>query len=542
MDSEARTGGQILVDQLLVHGVDLAACVPGESYLAVLDALRDVAARIRLLTCRHEAAAANMAEAHGKLTGRPGVCLVTRGPGATHASIGVHTAAQDSTPMVLIVGQVPRAHRGREAFQEIDVAATFGSLAKWVVEVDDPCRLPELVARAFTTAASGRPGPVVIAVPEDVLTEECAVADARPYVVARASVGAADVQRLRAVLGEAERPLVIVGGGGWSARASADLESFAAANDLPVAVSFRRQDYLDNASPQFVGQVGLALDSALAERLRAADVVLAIGTRLAQATTGAYTLIEAPAPRQRLVHTHPDPDELGRVYQPELALNTGSAELLAALAASAPLTPRWAGWRADARRDYERFARPEGHSGDLDLTAVMGQLDARLPADAIVANGAGNFAVWVQRYHRYRGYGTQLAPTSGAMGYGLPAGIAAKAAHPERTVVALAGDGCFMMSGHELATAVQHDIAVVVIVVNNQRYGTIRMHQDQTYPGRPYATDLVTPDFVAYAAAFGAHAELVEATADFAGALDRALDAGRPALLELRVDPDRLTP
>ncbi len=540
-DTLTRTGGQVLVDQLEVHGVEVAFCVPGESYLAALDAFHD--ARIRLITCRHEAAAANMAEACGKLTGRPGVCLVTRGPGATHASIGVHIASQDSTPMILLVGQVPRAFLGRDAFQEIDYERTFAGLAKWVHQAEDAARLPELVARAFSVATAGRPGPVVLALPEDVLTDETDAADARPADAPRPRPSPGDLARLRDLLGAAERPIVIVGEGGWSPAAGDGVLAFCEASRLPVAASFRCQDYVDNRSPVYAGHLTLGMDPKLARRVQAADLVVAIGGRLGDITTRGYTLLAVPRPAQTLVHVHPDPDEIGRVYEADLAIVAGPAEAAAALRELEPVEdPRWRRWTEDARADYLAYLEHRELPGELDLGEVIAFLRRRLAGEAILTCGAGNFAAWANQHYEFTRYGTQLAPRAGAMGYGLPAALAAKALHPDRTVVCLAGDGDFMMSAAELATAVQHDLRVVVLVVNNGMYGTIRMHQERSYPGRVVGTDLVNPDFAAFARSFGCHGETVERAVEFEGAFERALAAGAPAVLDLRVDPEAIHP
>jgi acetolactate synthase-1/2/3 large subunit len=538
----SRTGGQILVDQLVLHGAELAFGVPGESYLAVLDALHD--APLRLIATRHEGGAANMAEAYGKLTGRPGICLVTRGPGATQAAVGVHTAFQDSTPMLLLVGQVARGAAGREGFQELDYRDVFGGLAKWATQVDSPDRLPEVVARAFALATQGRPGPVVIALPEDMLTERADVPDAVPHRPAAAAPGAGELERLRDLLAGARRPLAIVGEGGWTARAGADVAAWAEANAVPLVASFRCQDYVDNRSPVYAGHAGLGMDPALARRIEQADVLLAIGGRLGEIPSNGWTLVRPPVPEQTLVHVHPDPDELGAVYQPELAIVSGLERFAAAARA---LPPAGAEGRAvlvaEARAAYERNLREvRDLPGDLRLADVMAALRHRLPPEAIVTCGAGNFTVWAHRYYEFTHYPSQLAPRSGSMGYGFPAAVAAKAVHPDRPVVCLAGDGDFLMTGQELATAVQEQLAVVVLVINNGMYGTIRMHQERRYPGRVVGTDLVNPDFVAYARAFGAHGALVERSEDVAAALDEALGCGRPALLELRVDPEAITP
>lgn len=532
-----RKAAQILVDQLLVHGVDTAYCVPGESYLGVLDALGQ--AGVALYTTRHEAAAANMAEAYGKLTGRPGICLVTRAPGATHAAVGIHTAYQDSTPLILFVGQVPRRHLGREAFQELDYTRMFGEMAKWVTTVDDAAAIPEVIAHAFQIATSGRPGPVVIAIPEDAQDDEADVADAAPYRAAQASPAAADVDRALELLARAERPLLIVGGGGWSEQAGRDVRAFAEASNVPVAASFRRQDYVDNESPAYVGPLTIGMDPKLAQRVKDADVILALGARLGEIATQQYSLIQVPNPLQTLVHVHADPDELGRVYEAELAIVSGSPQFAAALR---PVegTHR-AAWVEAARADYLTNLQHPKLPGDLELGDVMAHLRERLPGDAVITNGAGNYTVWAHRFYEFRRYGTQLAPCAGAMGYGVPAAIGAKLLRPESPVVCLSGDGDFLMSGHELATAVQYGAAIVVLLVNNGMLGTIRMHQERQF-GRGTATDLRNPDFVAYAEAFGAHAALVERGEDFPAAFEEALGAGRPALIELRVDPEAITP
>ena len=537
-----RTGGQILIDALCVHGVEVAFGVPGESYLAALDALYERRNALRYVLCRQEGGAAFMAEAYGKLTGRPGVCFVTRGPGACNASIGVHTAFQDSTPMVLLVGQVRRGLREREAFQEVDFKAFFAPLAKWVAEVPEAARIPEFVSRAFHLALAGRPGPVVLALPEDVLAEAAAVADGRPHSPARPVPAEADLLRLREILAAAERPVVLAGGGGWSAQACRDLDSFATRFDLPVATAFRCQDYLDNASPQYVGDAGIAPHPALARRLREADLILALGPRLDEIDTQAYTLLESPRPRQALVHVHPGAEELGRVYAPDLAILSGLPAFLAAAAEiEAVARPRWADWRAAMRAEYMASLAPRPQPGTLDLGAVVAEMARQLPRDAILCNGAGNYAGWLHRYFPFRHYPSQLAPRCGAMGYGLPAAIAAKIAAPERTVVALTGDGCFLMTGQEMATAALYRLPIVVLVVNNGMFGTIRMHQERRYPGRTIGTDLANPDFAAFAASFGAHAERVTETEVFAEAFARALACGGPALIELCVAPEAIS-
>jgi acetolactate synthase-1/2/3 large subunit len=544
-EATQRSGGRILVDALRIHGVDRLYCVPGESYLDVLNALHDTP-EIDTIVSKHEGAASNMAEADGKLTGRPGICFVTRGPGATHASCGVHIAFQDSTPMILFIGQVAREHRGREAFQEVDYVQMFGPLAKWVAEIDDIRRIPEFVARAFQCATSGRPGPVVLALPEDVLDGSAAVTDAPAYVSVASAASAEQEAALSAELAKAKRPLVIVGGSNWSAGAAADLAEFAAAWNLPVACAFRRQDIMDNRNDQYAGHMSLGINPRLAERVRQADLVLAVGTRLGDITTDGYTHLSVPHPAQRLVHIHADANELGRVYQPALAINAGvtnAAAMLRRLRPTAHLA--WNEWTSAARSDYLAFtevpAVDPAYQG-VDMGRVVNMLDQSLPDEAILTNGAGNYSVWLHRFYRYRQNRTQLAPTCGAMGYGFPAAIAAKLRHPERDVVCFAGDGCFLMYPQELATAVQYGAPCIVIVVNNGMYGTIRMHQEKRFPGRISATGIHNPDFVAMAHSFGAYGELVDSADQFEAAFERARASGRPALLELRTDPRQITP
>ena len=536
------TGGQILVDCLKVHGVELTFCVPGESYLAVLDALYDQREQIRLIVCRQEGGAAFMAEAYGKLTGRPGICFVTRGPGATNASIGVHTAFQDSSPMILFVGQVGGEVVEREAFQEVDYRRMFGQMTKWVAQIDRAERIPEYVSHAFHLAVAGRPGPVVLALPEDMLTSQAVAPETRRYQRVKPSAGVREMDRLAQVLRRASRPLVILGGGDWTAQACNDIRAFAEAWNLPIACSFRRQDLLDNRHRNYVGEIGIAISPELKKRTHEADVVLALGPRLGEITTGGYTLFDLPRPRQTLVHVHPGPDELGRVYQAELMINSGMEEF----AASAKVLGSaggvaWNGWTQLLRQEYLLSLDTVPMPGRLNLSEAIAWLRSRLPAETIVTNGAGNFSGWVQRFYQYTGFRTQLGPTNGAMGYGVPAAVAAKLTHPDRTVVCFSGDGDFLMTGQELATAVQYGAAVVFLVINNEMYGTIRMHQERDYPARTYGTALRNPDFAQLARAYGAHGAVVETTAQFAPAFEEALAAGVPALLELRIDPDAIT-
>ena len=536
-DLAARAGGRILIDQLLRQGVERVACVPGESYLAVLDAL--YGSPIDVVVCRAEGGAAMMAEAYGKLIGRPGVCFVTRGPGATNACHGVHIAMQDSTPMILFIGQVDRGMREREAFQEIDFKAMFGGIAKWVVEIDRAARIPELIARAFRVAMQGRPGPVVVSLPEDMLTEVARVADAARVEPALGSPAAADMARLGQLLANAKRPIVILGGSGWDADACRSLAQFAERFELPVATSFRRAALFDADHPNYAGEVGIGPDPRLQARVEKADLVLLIGGRLSEMPSSSYTLLEIPTPAQRLVHVHPGAEEIGRVYQPTLGILATPKAFSAMLAGLSPPGPvAWNGAVAQAHDDYLAWSEvPRVLPGDFQYGQAIAWLRGRLPKDSIVCNGAGNYAGWLHRHYRFREFGTQLAPTSGSMGYGVPAAVLAKRQFPERTVVALAGDGCFLMNGQEFATAVQYGAAIVVIVVDNGRYGTIRMHQDRDYPGRVVATELRNPDFAAYAVAFGGHGERVDRTEEFAPAFERALASGKPAILHCRLDP-----
>jgi acetolactate synthase-1/2/3 large subunit len=542
MATGPRTGGRILVDQLRLQGVETVFGVPGESYLEVLDALHD-APEIRFVICRQEGGAAMMATAHGELTGRPGIAMVTRGPGATNASAGVHVAQQDSVPMILFVGQIDRGSRERDTFQEVDYRRMFGGMAKWVAEIDDPARIPEFVHRAFATATSGRPGPVVLALPEDMLVETATVPDGRPVAPAEAAPSPAAMAELCDRLTRAERPFVILGGGGWTSMGTEALARFLDANDLPAACGFRRQDLLRNDHRCYAGHIGLGPNPRLAERIKASDLVLAVGARLGETTSQSFTLLNVPRPRQTFVHVHNDPEELGRVYQPDLAILSSLDRFAAAAADLSPVPSRpWAATTAQAHADELVWRAPTCIPGELQLGEVVAALAARLPEDTIVTNGAGNYAIWANRHYPYRGLGTQLAPTSGSMGYGLPAAVAAKLAHPGRTVVCFAGDGCFLMTGQELATAVQHELAIVVIVVDNGMYGTIRMHQEREHPGRVSGTALRNPDFAALARAYGAFGARVETTETFAPALAEAVASGRPAVLHLLLDPEAISP
>ena len=540
-DLKLRHGGKILADALVGHGAKMAFGVPGESFLPVLDGLYDVRDRLKFIVCRQEGGAAYMADAWGKLTGEPGILFVTRGPGATNGAVGVHTAFQDSTPMLVFIGQVGNDFVEREAFQEIDYRRMYGQMSKWVAQIDRVERIPEYVSHAFHVATAGRPGPVVLALPEDMLFSEAAVADVPRYKRVSAAPAARDMQALQALLQGAERPFVLVGGGGWSRQACDGLRTWVEASELPAGTSFRCQDLFDNRSPSYAGDVGIGINPRLAQRVKEADVLLVVGARLGEMTTGGYSLLEVPVPRQKLIHVHAGAEELGRVYQAALPINSGYPQFVEALSALRLDGGRWRERTRAARNEYEAWTEPQPIPGRLQYAEVIKWLDRELPEDAIVSGGAGNFSGWVHRYFRYKGFRTQLGATNGSMGYGLPGAVAAKLAAPERTVVAVCGDGDFLMNGQELATASQYGAAVIALVVNNGMYGTIRMHQEREYPERISGTELKNPDFAAYARAFGGHGELVEETAQFAPAFERARASGKPAIIELRIDPDAIT-
>ncbi|MBR1161240.1 thiamine pyrophosphate-binding protein [Bradyrhizobium elkanii] len=539
--SNARTGGQILIDQLVAQGVERVTCVPGESYLAALDALHD--SPIDVVICRAEGGAAMMAEAYGKLTGRPGICFVTRGPGSTNAAHGVHIAMQDSTPMILFVGQVDTGMREREAFQELDYKAVFGTMAKWAVEIDRPDRIPELVARAFRVALQGRPGPVVISLPENMLTETAAVADAPKVEPAATWPAPADLERLGSMLAGAKAPIVVLGGSAWTAEAAKGIARFAERFDLPVTTSFRRASLFDADHSHYAGDLGIGPSPKLRDRITGADVILLIGGRMSEMPSSSYTLLDIPVPSQKLIHVHPGSEELGRVYQPALAIQATPAAFAAAVETMKPAAAAaWKGEAAKAHADYLAWTdKPRELPGSFQYGEVVTWLRDRLPKDAIVCNGAGNYAGWIHRHHRFHAFAAQLAPTSGSMGYGVPAAVMAKRHHPDRVVVAFAGDGCFLMNGQEFATAVQYDAPLIVVVIDNAQYGTIRMHQERDYPGRVVGTQLKNPDFALYAKAFGGHGERVERTEDFAPAFERALASGKPAILHCLVDQRALS-
>ncbi|MFI4949336.1 MAG: thiamine pyrophosphate-binding protein [Alphaproteobacteria bacterium] len=539
----ALSGGQLVVACLKAHRVEMAFSVAGESYLEVLDALFD-APEIHLVTCRQEGGAAFMAEAYGKLTGKPGVLLVTRGPGACNASIGVHTAFQDSTPMVVLVGQVARHQIDREAFQEVDFRKMYAPLAKWVTQIDMAERIPELLNQAFQVATSGRPGPVVVALPEDMLRDTAAVAPVGPYRAVRAHPGGADLAELRKLLATAERPIVLVGGSGWDDKACADIAKFLAANDLPACCSFRRQDIVDNRLPHYLGDLGTGAAPSLVARVREADLLLAIGARIGEITSQSYTLLGIPDPGKTLIHIHPAAEELGRLFRPTLAIQSGMPEIAAALAALSPIpSPRWAAWRREARAEYEAGLQPSKltDAPALDLGRIMTWLRERLPDDAIITSDAGNFSGWPNRFLQYRRPGRQLGPTSGAMGYGVPAAVAAKLARPQSIVVGFVGDGGFLMTGQELATSLAEGPGPIILVFNNAMYGTIRMHQERRFPGRISGTNLKNPDFTALARAYGAFSAQIARTEEFAPAFEEAIAAKRAAVIELMMDPEMIT-
>ncbi|AWN41097.1 thiamine pyrophosphate-binding protein [Methylobacterium durans] len=542
MTIEARTAAQALVAQLQANGVRHVFTVPGESFLPVLDALYD--ADIAVTVCRQEGGAAMMAEAHGKATGRPGICFVTRGPGATNASAGIHIAQQDSSPMILFVGQVERGYRDRDAWQEVDYRAAFGPLAKWAAEIDQGARVPEYVSRAFHAATSGRPGPVVLALPKDMLKEPCPGPLAPAWQPVEAAPGPEEMERLEALLAEAERPLLLLGGSRWTEAACADVRTFAERFRLPVATSYRRLPLFDPLHPSYAGDLGLAANPKLAARVRAADLLIVLGGRLGEVPSQGYALLDIPGPRTRLVHIHPGAEEIGRVYVPHLPVNASANRTAAALARlEPPARLPWAAETEAAHAEYLAWSEvPTPQPGRVNLGAVMVHLRDALPGDAIICNGAGNYAAWIHRFYRFRQPGTHIAPTSGSMGYGLPAAVAMQILHPARTVIAINGDGDVLMSAQEFATAVQYNLPLVCIVADNGSYGTIRMHQERDFPGRVSATDLRNPDFAAYARAFGGFGVTVEATEEFPAALEAARASGQPSIIHLKVAKEAISP
>jgi acetolactate synthase I/II/III large subunit len=537
-----KTGGQLIVEALEANGVERIASVPGESFLAVLDALHD--SKIETIVCRQEGGAAMMADCWGRLTGQPGICMVTRGPGATNASAGLHIAMQDSVPMILFIGQVQRDAREREAFQEVEFRRAFTEFSKWVGEIDDAARIPEFVTRAFAVATSGRPGPVVLTLPEDMLRDEVEAPAARAFTPVPAYPGPAQIAELGERLKKAERPMIILGGTRWNEEAVAGIRAFAERCNLPVGCSFRRQMLFDHLSPSYAGDVGIGINPALAREVKEADLLILIGARMSEMPSSSYTLIDIPYPKQTLVHVFPDPEELGRVYRPDLAICAAPSDFVAALAGLEIADSARFAERTGAMHDaYLSWSTPpKTGPGPVHMGPIMAWIEENTPADAIFTNGAGNYATWLHRFHRFRAFNTQAAPCSGSMGYGLPAAVAAKALFPEREVICFAGDGCFMMHGQEFVTAVRYGLPLITLVINNNIYGTIRMHQEREYPGRVSGTDLVNPDFAALARAYGGHGETVETTDDFAPAFERARASGKPAIIEIKLDPEAITP
>ncbi|NLR96567.1 thiamine pyrophosphate-binding protein [Rhizobium sp. P38BS-XIX] len=537
-----RTGGQLIVEALKANGVQRISCVPGESFLAVLDALHD--SDIKVLVCRQEGGATMMADTWGRLTGEPGICMVTRGPGATNASAGLHIARQDSIPMILFIGQVQRDAREREAFQEVEFRRAFTEFAKWVGEIDDAARIPEFVTRAFAVATSGRPGPVVLTLPEDMLRDEVEAPEALPYVPVAAHPGRNQLAELQKRLAAAERPMVILGGTRWTEEAVAGIRELAERFKLPIGCSFRRQMLFDHLHPNYAGDVGIGINPALTKEVKEADLLILLGGRLSEMPSSGYTLVDIPYPRQQLVHIHPDPSELGRVYRPDLAICASPADFVAALAdLDTPAETPWAERTERMHAAYLAWSKtPERSPGAVHMGRIMDWIEANTADDTIFTNGAGNYATWLHRFHRFRRFNTQSAPTSGSMGYGLPAAVAAKQLFPEREVICFAGDGCFMMHGQEFATAVQYGLPLIALVINNGMYGTIRMHQEREYPGRVSATALDNPDFAALARAYGGHGETVKTTQEFGPAFERARASGKPAIIEIALDPEAITP
>ena len=539
---ERRIGGKLLVECLQALGATKSFGVPGESYLAVLDALYDTRNSLDFVLCRNEGGAAFMASAYGKLTGTPGICFVTRGPGATNASIGVHTAMQDSAPMILFVGQVGTDMKGREAFQEINYRAYFGDVAKWVTEIEHADRIPEIISRAWITAQSGRPGPVVIALPEDVLAAETESVPLKGAVLVREAAPADEtIDAMVLELSKAQKPLILMGGGGWTSNGSRDLQVFAEAGNLPVLAAFRYQDQYDNHSETYAGDAGVGMTPATKDLIRDADVIIAVNIRFGEMTTDGYTLLDVPQPAQKLIHIHASERELGKVYVPDLAIQAGPNAFAAALAERKVQGP-WEVWRETARRNYLASFEAPDQPSPVDMVKVTAFLRDRLPEDAVLTNGAGNFTVWPNKFFRFGSGQRLLAPQSGAMGYGVPAAIAAKVDDPGRTVVCFAGDGDFQMNCQELGTAMQANAQPIVLILNNGIYGTIRMHQERTFPERVLGTTLENPDFVTLAKAYGFHAERVESTEEFEVAFERALASPSGAVLELNVSPEALTP
>lgn len=545
LNKTARSGGEILVAQLLKQGVDRVFCVPGESYLAVLDALYDT--DIQIIICRQEGGAAMMAEAYAKLSGKPGVCMVTRAPGATNAYAGVHIANQDSTPLILLVGQIDTGMRERKAFQEMDYHAVFGDQSKWATEIDDVERIPELMSRAFHIATAGNPGPVVIALPENMLVQRAEVQDAPTVKAIPLNPSQQQIESAISMLQKADNPILLAGGSRWSKNAVDELIKFADKSGIPVAVEFRRQMLFPHSHPCYAGDVGLGINPKLVQRLKDSDCIMLVGGSMSEVPSQSYTLLNIPKAAQSLIHVHPDIHELNRVYQADLAVNSTAEAWLQGLNQAAALTTldrKWHSLSQTAHEDYLAWTDPSKNQspGDLTMAHIMTLLREKLPKDSIMCNGAGNYATWLHRYYRFEQYGTQLAPTSGSMGYGLPAAVAAKQYAPDKTVICFAGDGCFMMHGQEFATAIQYDLPIVVLIFDNGMYGTIRMHQERDYPDRVSGTYLKNPDFAAYAKAFGGHGERVERNEEFEAAFERAIDSGKPAIIHCLMNPEAITP
>jgi len=533
-----RHGGQILIDQLKIQGVERVFCIPGESYLPALDGL--YGSGIETVVGRQEGGVAMMAEASGKLTGRPGVAFVTRGPGATNASAGIHIAFQDSTPMVLFIGQVDSSQRDREAFQEVDYKKMFTPLAKWVAEIDKTERIPEYVSRAFSVAVSGRPGPVILSLPEDILFAKSNVIDAPKIKPLRQMVSEIDVKEIITKLKNASNPFIIVGGSGWSLEASKSLGKFAKSLGIPVGTSFRCQDYLNNYHPNYVGDVGIGINPELLKRIKMADCILVLNARLGEMTTGGYSMFDIPKTKQYLIHIHPDPNELGSVYQPDIGLVCNSADFIQKAAEISKDSQRKPPIKE--RKSYEAWQKIITTPGDVKMEIVIKELSKTISEKTIITNGAGNYNGWLHRYFKYRGWRTQVGSTSGSMGYGLPAAVAAKLMYPNNEVICLSGDGCFQMTMQEFGTACQYGLNIIVIISNNSIYGTIRMHQEREFPGRPSGTSMLNPNFADLAKSYGGYGEVVLKTNQFLNALERAREANKPAIIDLRTDPKAITP
>ena len=533
-----RHGGQILIDQLKIQGVDRVFCIPGESYLPALDGLYE--SGIQTIVGRQEGGVAMMAEASGKLTGRPGIAFVTRGPGASNASAGIHIAFQDSTPMILFVGQVDSSHRDREAFQEVDYKKMFSPLAKWVAEIDNIERLPEYISRAFNVALSGRPGPVVLSLPEDTLFAKSDIPDAPKANPSKQMVSEEDVNEVIDKLKRAKNPFIIVGGSGWSSEAAENLGKFAKSMGIPVGTSFRCQDYLDNRHPNYVGDVGIGINPALLKRITSADCVLVLNARLGEMTTGGYSMFDIPKTTQYLIHVHPDPNELGSVYQPDIGLVCNSAEFIKKAVNNSKEHQNKSPIKE--RANYQAWQKPLTTPGNVKMEVVIKKLSNILPEETIITNGAGNYNGWLHRYFTYKGWRTQVGSTSGSMGYGLPAAVAAKLIHHDKEVICLSGDGCFQMTMQEFGTACQYGLNIITIISNNSVYGTIKMHQEKAFPGRPSGTSMVNPNFAELAKSYGGHGEVVLSTDQFSGALERARNSNKPAILDLRTDPKAINP